>query len=137
MLLLVGYFHLTVSGHDLGGKQVVDRQAVGSGQVADPAAESQPTDTRRRNDPAGGGQAMDVGGVVELAPCGSSAGTRPASLRVHLDAAEQRKVDDHAAVVGTKPGCAVPASPYRQFQTAVASKIDGIDDVGHLLRLGR
>ena len=38
VLVLVGYFDLTVSGHDLGREQVVDGQAVGAGQVADPAA---------------------------------------------------------------------------------------------------
>ncbi len=73
--------------------------------------------------------------LVELAPCRCLRRPGLAGLRVYLDAAQQREVDDHATVIGAKPGGTVPAAPHGQFQPAVSSEIDGVDHIGQPARL--
>src|SRR5205807_3616464 len=107
---------------------------VPAGEVADAAAQGETGDPCGRDDPAGGGQAEGVGGVVEVAPGGAAAGDRGLRPGVHPHRPHQAEVDDHAAVVGAEAGCAVAAAPDRQVEPVLAGVVHRGDDVGDLLR---
>ena len=76
---------LAAGQHELGLEQVVDRQAALAGQVAEAAAEGQAADAGRRDDPARRGEAVLVGGGVDLAPGAAAADADGPGLRVDLD----------------------------------------------------
>ena len=79
ILVLVGTGgeRLAVGGHHVGRNEVVDRQAVASGEVADAPTEGESAHTGGRHDPAGGSQAVGVGGVVQVAEQGAPTAPRP------------------------------------------------------------
>jgi hypothetical protein len=82
------------------------------------------------------GQAVLLGGRVELAVQypGSGAGQPP--LRVHLDLADGPQVDHQAAVADRPAGHAVAAGPHRDRQAVVASEPDRGNDVRSVLAAG-
>ena len=66
VLLGAGPQHLTCGSDDPGGQQVVARQPVLRGEPAEPAAQGQPAYAGVADRAAGGGQAMSLGGRVQL-----------------------------------------------------------------------
>ena len=89
---------LAVREHHLGFEQVVDREAALAGQVAEATAERQPAHARGADDPAGRREPVRARRGVDLAPSAAAADSHGASLRVDLDVAQQRQVDDDAVV---------------------------------------
>ena len=107
---------LPVREHDLSSQQVVDREAVATRQVSDAAAESQPADARRGDDPAGHRQSV-VGGHVDLAP-----GAPPPTLTVRAGRPipPQRARGRRPPVVdAAEPAAVVAASSDRRAGTSV------------------
>ena len=68
----------TVGGDEVDGAQVVDGEPVLAHEVPEPAAERQPADPDVTDRPAGGGQAVALGGEVELRPHQAAGGPRDA-----------------------------------------------------------
>ena len=90
---------LAVDGDDVGGHQVVDGRAVAAHQPADAAAEREAGDAGVRDDAADRGQAVGLGGGVELAPQDAGAGASGPRLGIDVDRAHRRQVDHEAVVV--------------------------------------
>ena len=90
---------LAVGGHDLGGEQVVDREAVLADEVADAAAERDPADARpsrcRRTRSPGrgrrGGRGVLAGGQPGLGPGGAAFGVDVERLHVPRGRARCRR----------------------------------------------
>src|SRR3712207_8506938 len=61
---------------------------------------------RGRDDAAGRREAVGVGGVVEVAPCGAAPGAGGLLDGVHEHVVDQRQVEHEAAVAGAEPRCA-------------------------------
>src|SRR2546425_6531005 len=61
-----------VGGDDIGRDEVVTREAIPAGKVADTAAQGQTADAGGRDDATGAGQPESVGGRVEVAPGGAA-----------------------------------------------------------------
>src|SRR6185437_1628624 len=62
-----------VGGDDLRAHQVVAREAAPAREVADASAQRETADAGGGDDAPGGGEAVCVGGVVEIAPGGAAA----------------------------------------------------------------
>ena len=101
-------------------QQVVDRQAVLAGQVAEAAAEREPADAGRADDPARGGEPVLVGGAVDLAPRAAAADADGAGARVDVDPADRGEVDHDAVVDRAEPGAVVPAAADREREARLA-----------------
>ena len=124
-----GPHHRAVGGHHLGGEEVVAREAVGTNEVADAASQREPAQSRGRDQPAGGGQAVGLRGGVEPGPLRPAAGHRSARGGVHLDGRHRRQVDDDAIVAGGEAGDAVRSAPDGHRQALARREANGPDDV--------
>src|SRR5439155_16699643 len=78
-----------VGGDHFGADQVVARESAAPHEVADSAAQRQPTHAGGRDDAPGRGEAVGVGGVVEVAPGGTATGAGGLSHPVHEHVVDQ------------------------------------------------
>src|SRR5205807_282496 len=123
VLLVAGDDRPAVGGDDVDRQQVVEREAEAAGQVADAAAQGEAGDSRGRHDAARRGQAVGVGGVVEVAPGAAALGAGGLRVRVDADAFHGRQVDDDAVVVGAEAGDAVAAAAHGQVEPVLAGEV--------------
>ena len=119
VLVLARADPLAARQHDLRADEVVDRQAVLAGEVAEAAAEREPADAGGRDDPAGGGEPVLVRGAVDLAPGAPAADAHGPRARVDVDPADRGEVDHEAVVDGAEPGAVVPAAADRDGEVAL------------------
>ena len=82
MLLGAGRDKAAIGEDHVNAKQVVERQAQCTREVADASAQRQSTDTGRRNEATGGGQPEGMGGMVHLAPGAAAFHTSGARGRI-------------------------------------------------------
>ena len=117
MVVGVDVEELAVGGDQLGGQQVVDRQAALDQQ---PDAAAQPADADRAGVAEPGGQPMRAGGGAVGA--GGQAGLRPggALLGVDLQGVHVGQIQHDPAVGGAVPGEAVAAAANGQLQPSRA-----------------
>jgi hypothetical protein len=108
--------HGPVRSHDLCSDEVVARQAVLRGQVADAAAEAEPADAGGADDASGRDEADRLGGRVEIEPGRAAVGVGDPGIAVHLDRPHQREVDHEPVVDDAVSGGIVPASPHGHVQ---------------------
>ena len=137
VVLLAGDVEGAVTGHHVGGQQVVEGEAETAREVADAAAEGQPADTGGRDDAARRGQPERVRRGVEVAPGRAARDPRRLAQRVDPDAAHRGQVDDHAPVAGAEPRHAVSTTPDRDRQVVVGGEahrrhhVPGVDRLHH------
>lgn len=120
----------SVGQHHIGGPEVVDGQTVGTGEVADAAAEGQAGDAGGRDDAAGGGEPEGVRGMVEVAPVAAALYAGRPLLRVDADALHRAEVQDDAVVDGAEPRHAVGARADGEVESALAGGVDGDAHIG-------
>ena len=89
--------------------QAVDRQAEVPLEPADAAAERESRTPRVAHDAHGDDQRVRLGGHVELAQERAAVHAGDPALRVHLDPAHRREVDDEPAVPASDAHLAVAA----------------------------
>src|SRR5262249_40670151 len=129
---LVRRDNVAVRQYHIGGQQVVDRQAVFTGEIADAAAKGQPAHASGRDEPGRHRQPEGVCGVVDIAPQRPAFDAHGALCGVDVDTAHVREVDHHAIVAGTEPSAVVPA-PGNSGQQIVGPRIvDGGDHIRHV-----
>src|SRR3989454_4287424 len=87
VLLFARDNELAVGRDHVGRDEVVTREAIPAGKVADTAAQGQTADAGGRDDATGAGQPESVGGRVEVAPGGAAFCAGRAPLRVDANAA--------------------------------------------------
>ena len=121
----------TVGEDDVRAQQVVDREAVLAGQVADAAAQGQAADAGRSQD-AERGRHPDLGGRgVDLGEGRPAAGGDRAAVGVDRDRRQRREVDDDAVVDRAEAGGAVPAATDGERHVVAPGEPDaGRDIVG-------
>ncbi len=132
MMLGIDAQELAVGGHDVGGQERVDRQAVLADQIADTAAERDPADPHGPGVPEAGRQAVG-GGRRRVLRCGQP-GLRPRGPPLHVDLerlhvpqVQHDPVIDHAV-----PGPAVAAASDGEREARVARERDDVGDVGRI-----
>ena len=123
---------LAIGGHDLGGQQAVDREALLADEVPHAAAERDPSDPDRTRVAEPDPQAVRVGGVRELER--RQAGLRPrrAPLGVDLDRAQIGEIDHDPAVGHALADHAVAAAAHGELEPRLARERDYAGDV-HLV----
>src|SRR2546425_8169942 len=124
VLLFARDNEFAVGGDDIGRDEVVTREAIPAGKVADTAAQGQTADAGGRDDATGAGQPESVGGRVEVAPGGAAFRAGRAPLRVDANAAHAGQVDHDPFVNRSEARHAVRASPDRKIQSSLAREID-------------
>jgi hypothetical protein len=129
MRLGVDVQQLAVGGHDLGGQQVVDGEAVLADQVANAAAEGDAAEPDRAGVTEPGRQPVGArrGGVLArgqacLCPSGAPFG-------VDVQRLHGRQVQHDPAVGGAVPGEAVTAAADRQWQPRLACQLHDVCDL--------
>jgi hypothetical protein len=113
-----------VGSHHVSGPEVVARQPVLPGEVADAAAQSEPRNACRSDDAARGGQTEDTCCVIEVRPRRTRFGPCCSIRRIHSHSPAAREVDDEAAVAGPEPGRAVAPAAQGQVQGCITCEID-------------
>ena len=120
---------LAVRGHDLGGQQVVDREAVFADEVAHATAKRDPADPDRAGVAEPGREAVGIGrdrvrgrGQARLGPCGPA-------LHVDLERLHVPEVEHDPAVGRAVPGVAVAAAADGELRSALASERDDSRDI--------
>ena len=127
VLVRAGADALAAREHDLGLEQVVDRQPVLAGEMAETAAECEPADSGGRDDSARRGQPMLVRGAIDLAPGAAAADPNRARLRVDRDVAEQGQIYDDSVVNRSQPGAVVGTATDGKRQVVVTGESNGLD----------
>ena len=121
---------LAVGRDDLGGEEVVDREAVLAHEPADATAEGEPGDAGVAHDAAGGGQTVRLRLVVDVAPQRTTLHPGRAVGGVDPHGPHRREVDDDPVVANGGAGHVVASAPYGDLQVVVAGETHGRDHVG-------
>jgi len=109
-----------LGGDHLGGQQIVDGEPVFAHQEADATAEGEPGDTGVTHDPAGGGQTVGLGLVVDVAPQRTPLHPGPAAGGVDPHRPHGREVDDYPVVADRRAGDVVAPAPNGDLQVVVS-----------------
>ena len=120
---------LPVGRDDLGGDEVVAREADTTREVADAAAEREPAHAGRRDDAAGRREAVGVRRVVEHAPRGAALGAGRLRLGIDLNVRHAGQVDHHRVVGGAEAGNAVAAPADGDVVPVLPCEVHGRDHV--------
>ena len=116
---------LAVGGHDLGGQQVVDRQAVLADEVADAAAQGDPADPDRAGVAEPGRQAVGARRGRVLAARSARSRPRRCARRASISSAFMSERSSTMPALGDAvPGDAVAAAADGQLQPARARQRD-------------
>src|SRR5690606_12730990 len=98
VLALTRGHEAAVSKYDVGLQQVIDREPVLPGQVAQATSQRQPANAGRRDEAGGRRQPESVGSMVDLAPSRSTLDSYGLRLGVDPDAVHIGQVDDHTSI---------------------------------------
>jgi hypothetical protein len=98
-----------VPGHELGGDEVVARQAMLALEPPGATAQGQPGHSGGRHPTARGGQPVGLGGAVHVGPDGAAADADGASVGGDLDVGHAAQVEHEAVVAQRQAGDGVPA----------------------------
>ena len=104
---------LRAVGEDhVGADQAVDRQAEAPRQVAEAAAEREPADAGRRDDPRRRRAAVLGRRPVDLTPGAAAADADGVGVGIDHDLGDAGEVDDHAVVDDAEPAAVVSATAH-------------------------
>jgi hypothetical protein len=117
--------HFTLGRDDVGGEQVVHREAVLAHEPADAAAEGESGDPRVTYDAAGGRQTVDLRLVVDVAPQSTTLHPGGAADGVDPHGPHSREVDDDSVVTHGGAGHVVTAASYGDLHIVVACESHG------------
>ena len=120
---------LTVGGHDVGGEQVVDREAVLAREEADTAGQRDPADPDRARVAEPGREAVRAGRGGVLARGQPGLGPGRASLGIDLECAHRGEIEDDPALGDAVSGGAVATAADGELRPGVASERDDARDV--------
>jgi hypothetical protein len=118
-----------VPGDELRRQQVVAGQAVLALEPAGPAAQREAGDAGGRDAAAGDGEAVGLGGAVDLRPDRAASAACDATARVDLDVGHVAEVEDDAVVAQRQPGDRMAAGAHRDREAVLAGERERGDDV--------
>ena len=125
VLVLGGAHGAAVDGEQLDREQVVAGQAELALDPARTTAQGEAGDARRRDAPAGGGEAVGLASRVEVAPGGTTLHGGRASRRIDRDGVHPAQVDRQAAVGEASAGDAVATAADRDLEAALEHESKG------------
>ncbi len=134
VLLGAGPQQLSVGGRHVGGDQVVASQSMTSVEPAQPAAEREPCDPRRRHDSQRRRQLERLGGAVELSQREPGLGPGYPSLWINPQGLHAGQVQHHGAVADGVPCNTVTAAAHRDGKVVSTCERDTAAHVGGIHR---
>ena len=118
--------YLRAVGEDhVGPEQAVDREAEAPRQVADAAAERQPADAGRRDDPRRRRAAVFRRRLVDIGPGAAAADADGVGVRIDHDLAHPGQVDDDPVVDDAEAAAVVSAAAHGDRRVVGAREGDG------------
>ena len=129
MLARAGVDLRAIGQHHVGSDQVVDREPEAPRQMADTAAECEPADAGRRDDPRGRHAAMLGRRAVDLAPGRAAPDTDRVGTRVDRDVGHPAEIDHDPVVDGAQAPAVVPSPADCHRQAVGAPEGDATSDV--------
>ena len=99
------------------------------GQVANSAAEREPTDTGRHHDSAGRDETRSLRGRVEVSPGRAALCSRDPRVGVDLDPSHVGEVDHEPALTNAVSGWVVTASAHGDLEPMRAGEVESGGDV--------
>ena len=125
----VGPDQPAVGRHDLGGEERVDRQPVLAHEIADAAAEGDPTDADGARVAEPDGEPVRGEGGRQLAGRETRSGPGGPAGNVDVEIRQAAQVEQDPAVRRAVAGPAVAAAPDGQLEPGLAGQVDDIGDV--------
>ncbi len=131
-----------IGQHEIGGEQIVDRQAAIAAEIAESAAQREPTDAGGRDDAAGYRQPERLGGMIDIAPERAAFHQHPPGVGIDMHRVHAAQVDDDAVIAGAQSGGIVTAAAHADGQIVRAGEghaqhhigdIDALHDQGGML----
>ena len=136
LIVGTGSAHFTIGRDDLGGAQIVDRQAMFAVQASEAAPERVPANPRVRDD----ARCCDETGLercrIQRIEQRTATRVRTPGGRVDAYAIHRRQVDHQPVVTGGLARPAVAAAPNGDEQVALTREVDGVRRVGRRLAAG-
>src|SRR5206468_3521287 len=130
LILFGAHAYQAAVGRDyIGGEEVVQGEAVLAAQPADAAASGETPDPGVCVGATSRGEAVSLGGCVELPPLDARFGGGRPRLRVDADRPHLRKVDRHSAVADSVARDVMAAAAHRNDERVVACEVDRRDYV--------
>ena len=117
-------------------EKIIDGQAVGAAQIADPTAQRQPCDAGRRNRSRRRGHAEGVRSVIHVGAGATTLGPHGARCRVNPHAPHQRQVNDQATVTDPEAAPIVPAPASRCQHILLPGRAHGGHHIRHVHAAG-
>ena len=136
VLVLAGGHEPPVGQNHLDGQQVINRQAIGARQIAQPAAQRQAADAGGGDDAAGHGQAIGVCCLIDLAPGAAAPYAHGARRGIDVDGLHGREVNNQPIVHHRQAGAVMAAAANGHVQLVVAGKGHGRGHVGGVSAAG-
>src|SRR5947209_2264084 len=124
-----GAHHLTGRGYDLGRFKVVNRHAVLAAEPAEAPAERQSGDAGGGVDADRRGEAVGLGGGVEVRECGPAFDGKATPGGIDLRALHLRKVNHEPVVAQGIAGDVMPAAADGKQETVVPREVHPTHDV--------
>jgi hypothetical protein len=112
----------SVSGDQVDGMNVVDRESVAPEQVAEPTVQGEATDSHLTDRAAGRGQPVSLGCKIKFAPGHPGRRSRLPRCRIHRYALHQGEIDHDRAVGYRVASDPVSTSAYGDRQLVIAGK---------------
>ena len=127
---MAGEHDLPVGGDDIGGDQVVDREAEAAHQMTDPAPERQSADTGVADDSAGGRQPERLALAVEVGVQATTLNVNGRQRRIDTRPGHGRQIDDDAVIAHGVSRHGVPTAADRDQQVVGSGVAHRSGDVG-------
>jgi hypothetical protein len=102
---------LACGGHEVDGKQVVDREPVFAHQPPDPTTQGQTGDSRMADDAACGGKTVGLCLTIDATPKRTALDPRRSGGWIDQHGAHGGQVDDESVVTYRSAGDVVPSTP--------------------------
>ena len=110
--------------------EAVDREAILATDPSLAAAERESRDAGLRHHAAGHDEAECLRLAIDVAPQRAALHARDSGVRIDIDAAHPREVDDHAAVTARMTRHGVAATADGDEELVLAGELHGVDHVG-------
>ena len=99
-----------VRQYDIGREEIIDGQSALAGEVPDASAKGQSTNSGGRNDSAGSGEPKHMRGMIDIAPCASTAGSDGARSWINSRVFDRCEIDDQAVITNSQASGVVTAT---------------------------
>jgi len=126
---LAGLDNAPVRKDNLGGNQIVDRQAMQPTQPAHATAQCQPADAGVAHAASGRCEAMRLGGGIQIPKKGATLDPSDPGFWIDLHRIQPPKIDNESTITSRQPGEAVTTATHGNLKAPLLGEADGRGNV--------